>query len=110
MKLEMGQTPALPPYPAVVSKPLSADAPSLRVRLAQVILDLAECAEIDVANSIFLTEAISNNRLAALAGGRPKTVARMIEHFKLRGLVETRRERFIIRQPARLRAVIARTL
>jgi CRP-like cAMP-binding protein len=85
------------------------DAPPLRVRLAQVILDLAECAEIDVANSIFVTSAISNSRLAALAGGKPKTVARMIEQFKIRGLVETRRERLIIRHPEKLQDIVARS-
>lgn len=84
--------------------------PRLRVRLAQTILNLAECAEVDVANSIFVTAAISNIRLAALTGGRPKTVARMVEHLKLRGLIETRRDRIIIWNPAKLQDIVEKSL
>jgi hypothetical protein len=57
----------------------------LQARLAQVVLDLAECADVDVANSAFVTGAISNGRLAVLSCGKPKTVARMVEQFKVRG-------------------------
>jgi hypothetical protein len=109
MNLEIHQPQKLPPFRLEAAASV-VEPPPLRVRLAQAILDLAECAEIDVANSIFVTGAISNDSLAALAGGKPKTVARMVEQFKLRGLVEKRRERFIIRQPEKLQAIIAKSI
>jgi hypothetical protein len=105
MNLEMTQTPALRPRPALPAVEMRP--PALKIRLARVILDLAECAEIDVANSIFLTGAISNERLAVLAGAKADAVARLTAQFVSLGLVEKRRQRFIIRQPERLRAMIA---
>jgi CRP-like cAMP-binding protein len=93
---------------ALAASPAVFEAPPLRVRLAQAILGLAECAEVDVANSIFVTGAISNGHLAALSGGKPKTVARLVEQFKIRGLIETRRQRLILRNPEKLQDIVTR--
>jgi hypothetical protein len=72
-------------------------------RLAMVLIDLAECFEVETAYRLFITRPATREELAALAGAPSRDVDVSIERLCAWGLIAVRRARFILLAPEELR-------
>src|SRR5271165_1691785 len=67
-------------------------------RLALVLFDLAQTFEPEVGHVIIITRPVSHDELAEMAGLTEPEVSQAIERLRGLGLVDVRRQRFILRE------------